>query len=291
MELSIGLSNNNITESPRETHSLQCRRCGNGVGFCGRCQPDRTAKPRPRRPSSAPNSALAAEPPDAAATRLTITRWPEAANDAADERTEAAAAGTAAHGRTAAGAAAHGGTAAGTAAHGGTAAGTAAHGGTAAGTAAHGGTAAGTAAHGRTAAEYAADERTETAAAGTAAHGRTAAGTAAHGGTAAGAAAHGRTAAGTTTHGRTAAGTTTHGRTAAGAAAKNAADERTEAAAAGRSDGTAAAPGWFGTAATDRHATESTGRLISPASVRLRASGDWGNSIPAIASAAINASS
>lgn len=151
MELSIGLSNNNITESPRETHSLQCRRCGNGVGFCGRCQPDRTAKPRPRRPSSAPNSALAAEPPDAAATRLTITRWPEAANDAADERTEAAAAG--------------------------------------------------------------------------------------------------------------------------------------------RSDGTAAAPGWFGTAATDRHATESTGRLMSPASVRLRASGDWGNSIPAIASAAINASS
>jgi hypothetical protein len=188
MELSIGLSNNNITESPRETHSLQCRRCGNGVGFCDRCQPDRTAKPRPRRPSSAPNSALAAEPPDAAATRLTITRWPEAANDAADERTEAAAAGTAAHGRTAAG-------------------------------------------------------------------------------------------------------TTTHGRTAAGAAAKNAADERTEAAATGRSDGTAAAPGWFGTAATDRHATESTGRLISPASVRLRASGDWGNSIPAIASAAINASS
>jgi hypothetical protein len=241
MELSIGLSNNNITESPRETHSLQCRRCGNGVGFCDRCQPDRTAKPRPRRPSSAPNSALAAEPPDAAATRLTITRWPEAANDAADERTEAAAAGTAAHGRTAAGAAAHGGTAA--------------------GTAAHGGTAAGTTTHGRTAAEYAADERTETAAAGTAAHGRTAAGT------------------------------TTHGRTAAGAAAKNAADERTEAAAAGRSDGTAAAPGWFGTAATDRHATESTGRLISPASVRLRASGDWGNSIPAIASAAINASS
>ncbi|MEY3975932.1 MAG: hypothetical protein RLZZ33_987 [Pseudomonadota bacterium] len=235
MELSIGLSNNNITESPRETHSLQCRRCGNGVGFCGRCQPDRTAKPRPRRPSSAPNSALAAEPPDAAATRLTITRWPEAANDAADERTEAAAAGAAAHG--------------------GTAAGTAAHGGTAAGTTTHGRSAAGSAA------EYAADERTETAAAGTAAHGRTAAGT------------------------------TTHGRTAAGAAAKNAADERTEAAAAGRSDGTAAAPGWFGTAATDRHATESTGRLISPASVRLRASGDWGNSIPAIASAAINASS
>ena len=193
MELSIRLSNNNTTESPRESHSLKCRCCGHGVGFCGRCQPDRTAKPRPRRPGSAPNTALTAGPPDAAAARLAIAGWPKTADDAADERTEAAAAG---------------------------------------------------------------------------------------------ATAHRRTASGTTSHGRTAARAT-----AARATAEDAADERTEAAAAGHSDGTAAAPGWFGTASTDRHAAESAGRLISPASVRLRASGDWGNSIPAVASAAMNASS